>query len=241
MVVACAFGFGLLLAAYGLLPVRWGFYLLAFPHGVVWSGLLTATMATLGQVLPPDRRAEGLSVYGLASPAGVVFGPLAGLAVFEHWGFATMTWILGAIFLVLGGLAFNLAPDAAPRARKAPLQLPGRAMLAPALVLLATALGYGALGSYTAQEGLALGFRPLLGRIPTASAFLTCMAVGMVLMRLFMIKVGFVGSPTRLLPGMLWTTAAALALLAFMTRWIVAPCGWPRCFTAAATAWCIRW
>jgi hypothetical protein len=83
-------------------------------------------------------------------------------------------------------------------------------------VLLATALGYGALGSYTAQEGLALGFRPLLGRIPTASAFLTCMAVGMVLMRLFMIKVGFGGNPTRLLPGMLWTTAAALGLLAFM-------------------------
>jgi hypothetical protein len=63
-------GFGLLLGAYGLLHVRWAFYLLAFPHGVVWSGLLTATMATLGQVLPAERRADGLSVYGLASPAG---------------------------------------------------------------------------------------------------------------------------------------------------------------------------
>ena len=113
MVVACAVGFGLLLGAYGLLPVRWGFYLLAFPHGVVWSGLLTATMATLGHVLPPLRRADGLSLYGLASPAGVVFGPLAGMAVFQRWGFAPMTWSLALAFVVLGLLALSLPADPA--------------------------------------------------------------------------------------------------------------------------------
>jgi len=88
-------------------------------------------------------------------------------------------------------------------------------MLAPALVLLATALGYGALGTYTAQEGLALGFRPWLG-LPTQAAFLSCMAIGMVLTRLVMTRVGFGPNPTRLLPRMLWATMAGLALLAFM-------------------------
>jgi MFS family permease len=215
MVVACAIGFGLLLGAYGLLPTRWGFYLLAFPHGVVWSGLLTATMATLGHVLPPRRRADGLSLYGLASPAGVVFGPLVGMAVFQRWGFTPMTWSLAAVFVVLGLLALSLPADPGRQLERAPFQLPGKAMLAPALVLLATALGYGALGTYTAQEGLALGFRPWLG-LPTQAAFLSCMAVGMVLTRLVMTRVGFGPNPTRLLPGMLWATMAGLALLAFM-------------------------
>jgi MFS family permease len=215
MVVACAVGFGLLLGAYGLLPVRWGFYLLAFPHGVVWSGLLTATMATLGHVLPPLRRADGLSLYGLASPAGVVFGPLAGMAVFQRWGFAPMTWSLALAFVVLGLLALSLPADPARQLERAPFRLPGKAMLAPALVLLATALGYGALSTYTAQEGLALGFRPWLG-LPTGAAFLSCMAIGMLLTRLVMTQVGFGPHPTRLLPAMLWATLAGLVLLACM-------------------------
>ena len=213
MVVVCAMGFGLLLGGYGLLTSRWGFYLLAFPHGVVWSGLLTATMATLGHVLPAQRRAAGLSIYGLASPAGVIFGPLAGLAVFQRWGFAPMTWSLCLVFLVLGLLALSLPADPGQARQRAAFQLPGRVMLAPALVLLATALGYGALSSYTAQEAIALGFPPLFG-LPTGAAFLSCMSVGMVLMRLYMTRAGFGPQPSRLLPGMLWATAAGLILLA---------------------------
>ena len=220
MVVGCAIAFGLLLGAYGLLPVRWAFYLLAFPHGVVWSGLLTATMATLGHVLPSQRRADGLSLYGLASPAGVVFGPLVGMAVFQHWGFAPMTWSLALGFVTLGLLSLSLPADPAradpawPSGR-GPFQLPGREMLAPSLVLLATALGYGALGTYTAQEAIALRFPALLG-LPTEAAFLSCMALGMVASRLFMTRVGFGARPTRLLPRMLWAATAGLALLALL-------------------------
>ena len=230
MVVVCAILFGLMLGAYGLLQARGAFYLLAFPHGVVWSGLLTATMATLGHVLPVERRADGLSVYGLASPAGVIAGPLAGLAVYQRWGFAPMTWSLCLAFITLGLLALSLPapglPDASGRHPARGFQLPGAAMLAPALVLLATALGYGALGSYTAQEGYALAFRPLSG-IPTQAAFLSCMAMGMMAMRLAMLKVGFGPNPTRLLPAMLWATTAGLALLAFL------PGGLPRHILAA--------
>jgi len=212
MVVTCAMGFGLLLGGYGQLTTRWAFYLLAFPHGVVWSGLLTATMATLGHILPAARRADGISIYGLASPAGVIFGPLVGLALFEHCGFPAMTWSLGLVFVLLGLCSLSLPPDPGQHRQRAAFQLPGKAMLAPALVLLATALGYGALGSYTAQEGFALGFAPLAG-IPTEAAFLSCMSMGMLLIRLFMIKAGFGPNPTRLLPAMLWATAAGLILL----------------------------
>jgi MFS family permease len=222
MVVGCAIGFGLFLGAYSLLTVRWAFYLLAFPHGVVWSGLLTATMATLGHVLPPTRRADGMSLYGLASPGGLVFGPVVGLFVYQRWGFAPMTWGLASAFVVLGLLSLTLPPDPERQERRSAFQLPGRELLAPCSVFTATALGYGALGSYTAQEALTRRFPPLFGHFPTEAAFLTCMAVGMVAMRLVMARTGFGRDPIRLLPGMLWITVAGLGLLALM------PGGLPR-------------
>jgi len=130
------------------------------------------------------------------------------------------------MFVTLGLLALSLPRDPVHPHTRGGFQLPGRAMLAPALVLLATALGYGALGTYTAQEAFALGFPPLFG-IPTQAAFLSCMAVGMIIMRLVMTRVGFGPNPTRMLPAMLWATAAGLLLLAFL------PGGLPRHIASA--------
>jgi MFS family permease len=216
MVVGCAIGYGLFLACYGLLRVRWAFYVLAFPHGVIWSGLLTATMATLGHVLPPARRADGLSIYGLASPGGVIFGPLVGLALYRHGGFPPIAFGLGLVFVVMGLLSLSLPRDPVHAEAPVAFRWPGKEMIAPCSVLFATALGYGALGTYTAQEALAAHFPPLFGRFPLEAAFLSCMALGMVGMRLVMTRVGFGRNPTRLLPGMLWACVAALALLALL-------------------------
>ena len=215
-VVACALGCGLILGAYALLRVRWGFYLLAYPHGVVWSGLLTGTMAILGRVLPENRRADGLSLYGLASPLGVVLGPAVGLAWFGRHGFPPMVVALAAAFLGVGLLATSLPADPPHTGTMPFFRWPGRELLLPAAIFMALALGYGALSSYSAQEALARAFPPLLGRLPTTSAFLSCMALGMLLMRLAMIRVGFGRTPLRLLPAMVWTAAAGLALLAFL-------------------------
>ena len=208
LVITSALLFAGFLAAYALMPTRWGIYLLAFPHGIVWSGLLTATMASLAHVLPEDRRADGLSLYGLASPGGVIVGPLLGLWIFQHWGFAPIAWYLAACFLLLGALATSL-PDDHVHGRPEGFKWPDAAVLTPCLVLFCIALGYGALNSYTAQEGLALGMK-----LP--SAFLSFMAVGMVLMRLVMLRRGFGSRPSRKLPGMLLGAFVGLALLALL-------------------------
>jgi MFS family permease len=213
MVIATAFLFAACVGSYGFIHHRIWIYVLALPHGVVWSGLLTGTMATLGGVLPEDRRADGLALYGLASPGGVVFGPMIGLAEFRHWGFGPITWILAGLFSVLALLALSLPKDRKARERRSALQRPERIMLGPCSVLFATALGYGALGTYTAQEALKLGFQPILG-LPTTSAFLTCMALGMVAMRIIMTRIGFGHRPVRMLPTMLWGAFLGLALLA---------------------------
>ncbi len=213
MVVITSFLFALCVGGYGFVHHRIWIYALALPHGIVWSGLLTATMATLGDVLPEDRRADGLTLYGLACPAGVVFGPMLGLAEFRHWGFGAITWILAGLFLGLGLLALSLPRDRPDRERRSALQMPQRMMLRPCSVLFATALGYGALGTYTVQEALKLDFQPIFG-LPTTSAFLTCMALGMVGMRIIMTRIGFGRDPVKLLPNMLWTAFLGLLLLA---------------------------
>lgn len=213
MVIVTAFLFALCVGSYGFIQHRMWIYVLALPHGVVWSGLLTGTMSTLGHVLPEDRRADGLALYGLASPGGVVFGPMIGLAEFHRWGFGSITWILAGLFTVLALLALSLPKDREDRERRSALQMPERVMFRPCSVLFATALGYGALGTYTAQEALKLDFQPILG-LPTASTFLTCMALGMVGMRIVMTRIGFGRNPVRMLPGMLWGAFLGLALLA---------------------------
>ncbi|MDR3684001.1 MAG: MFS transporter [Geothrix sp.] len=206
LVVTAALLYAGFLGAYALLTHRWGFYLLAFPHGIVWSGLLTATMASLAHVLPEDRRADGLSLYGLASPGGVIVGPLLGLWIFERWGFAPIGGYLAVLFLLLGGLATTLPADH-PHGRAEGFRWPDATVATPCLILFCVALGYGALGTYTAQEALALGMR-----LP--SAFLSSMAVGMVVMRLVMLRRGFGRRPIRKLPGMLLGAFLGLVLLA---------------------------
>ncbi|WP_243287608.1 MFS transporter [Geothrix terrae] len=206
LIVLSASLYALFLGAYAVMPVRGGFYLLAFPHGVVWSGLLTATMASLSHVLPEDRRADGLSLYGLASPGGVIVGPLLGLWIHQHWGFAPIGWYLAVMFLALAALGTTLPKDQ-PHRRPEGFQWPDASALGPSLVLFCVALGYGALGSYTAQEALALG-------MSLPSAFLSFMAVGMVLMRIAMLRRGFGRRPIRKLPAMLAGALAGMILLA---------------------------
>lgn len=214
LVIASATLYALFLIAYSLLSTRWGFYLLAFPHGIVWSGLLTATMASLAHVLPGDRRADGLSLYGLASPGGVIVGPLLGLWIHQRWGFAPIGWYLAALFLLLAALGTTLPKDH-DHGRAEGFKWPDATVLTPCLILFCVALGYGALGTYTAQEALEL-------KMPVPAAFLSSMAVGMVLMRLAMLRRGFGKRPIRKLPAMLAAAFAGLALLAML------PGGTPR-------------
>jgi MFS family permease len=206
LVIACAALFGAFLGAYAVMPTRWGFYLLAVPHGIVWSGLLTATMASLAHVLPEDRRADGLSLYGLASPGGVIIGPLLGLWIQQRWGFAPIGWYLAVLFLLLAVLGTSLPVDH-PHGRAEGFRWPEAKVLTPSLVLFSVALGYGALGTYTAQEAIASG-------LPVPSAFLSCMAVGMVLMRMAMLRQGFGRRPIRLLPAMIAGAIVGLIMLA---------------------------
>ena len=214
MLVSSATAFTLIMSTYAFLPVRWGFYTLAPFHGAVWSGLITSTVAMLGGILPEEGRAQGMSWYGLASPLGVVFGPSIGVAIYQHGSFRTMCLLLALCFLVLSLLARFLPPDAHLESHeKPPMQWPDRPVLMLSSVLLFVAFSYGALTSYSTQEAISLGFK-------WPSAFLSCLAMGMVSMRLVMARAGFGEKPSRWLPWMLLLAIAGMSIMALGgSRW----------------------
>lgn len=189
---------------------RWLFYVLAPLHGLVWSGLRTASVAKAGAMLASRDRAAGMSFFGMASPSGVAVGPLAGLALFAVLGFRWQMAVLGAAFLALHFLT-GLLPGERPGElrRDAAFQLPEKVVLLPVLILFLVGVSFGPLPPYSAQEARFL-------HASWNSALLTSLAIGMVGFRLLLGVTGMGGRPIRLLGWMLGLSVAGMALLAWM-------------------------
>ena len=202
---------------YAFVPksLRWAFYVLAPLNGLVWSGLRTAAMAKAGSLLSPEHRAEGMSFFGMASPAGIAVGPLMGLALWPFLGFRWMLLALGAIFLGLHLMVRRLPGEAPEEQRRgAGFQLPERAVLLPVLILFLVGVSYGPMPPYSAQEAKLL-------HMAWSSAFLTSLALGMAVMRMLLGMTGMGKRPIRLLPPMIVLAAAGLALLALLPGGLV--------------------
>jgi MFS family permease len=115
-------------AGYSLVSVfgagAWPFFLAGAPHGVIWSGFRTATLAWVGGFLPEGRRADGLAIFGMAAPGGAALGPALGVWLMPRIGFPCMMLLLAALsaslFFVVGLLpkanaAGDLSLAPAPR------------------------------------------------------------------------------------------------------------------------------
>jgi MFS family permease len=191
--LAAAFFFGL----YAFLPVRWAFYLLAPIHGLMWSALRTGALAWVGGSLAPERRAEGLALFGMAAPAGVAVGPLLGIWLYPRVGFQVICLSFGALLLGLFFLIRHLpGGERLPSSPRKGLAWPEPWVFGPALILFLLCLGDGPMAPYSAQEARVLGlFWP--------SAYLTCFAAGMVGMRMLLGLSGRPVAPARLIPWML--------------------------------------
>lgn len=189
---------------------RWVFYVLAPIHGLVWSGLRTATVAKAGSMLAPEIRAEGMSFFGMSSPAGIAVGPLLGLLLWPILGFRWMLLVLGAIYVALHVLVKSLPKEPeAHRRRDAMFQLPEKAALWPALLLFGIGVSFGPMPPFSAQEAKFL-------HLAMPSAFLTSLALGIVGLRLVLGLTGLGKHPIRLLSPMLWVTLAGMAMLALL-------------------------
>jgi MFS family permease len=199
-----------ILVVYSLLKVRWVFYLLAPVHGLLWSALRTASIAKIGGILSQEHRAQGLSLFGLTGPGGVAVGPLVGLWLMPHLGFAWMLVLLAGVFAVLFGLIGAL-PREAPREIEpsALFQWPDRAIWGTVIVMMLVGLGFGPMPPYSAQEAKALG-------MAWPSTFLTCFALGMMAIRGLLALTGMGKRPVDRLPWMIALATSGYVLLALM-------------------------
>ena len=189
---------------------RWIFYALAPFHGLVWSGLRTATVAKAGSMLPPESRAEGMSFFGMSSPLGIAVGPLVGLLLWPVLGFRWMLLALGTIYVALHILIKSLPREPAEhRRRDALFQLPERTVFWPALLLFGIGVSFGPIPPYSAQEARFL-------HLAMPSAFLSSLAFGIVGLRLVLGLTGLGKRPIRLLAPMLAVTLAGMAMLALL-------------------------
>ncbi|WP_436374987.1 MFS transporter [Cytobacillus sp. BC1816] len=94
---------------------------LRFLHGVGFGMATTATGAIVADIVPNERRGEGLGYYAMFMNLAMVIGPFAGLTIVQYasftWIFALCT-VLSFIAIVLG--AFVKIPQKADSSAKHP-------------------------------------------------------------------------------------------------------------------------
>ena len=198
--------------AYALAP-RWEVLaLLAFFHGLFWSGLLSASAAYMTGLIPNERRAEGIGYWGMATVLATAFAPALGLAVYAL-GWKALCASIGILNLAMAAIAWNLEPDpprAAPHGPFFTKDLVEWRVLMPSLALFLCSFGYGGVTSFVAMWTEKNGIAP-------RGLFFTVFSLTVLVLRPFLGRFADRTGPRRVLFPLLGLTAAAFALLALAT------------------------
>jgi MFS family permease len=210
MLVVCGLAIALFSIGYGFSRDYRVPLVLAFVHGLFWSGLLSASAAYMTDVIPESRRAEGIGYWGLATIVAIAVAPNLGLWVYHH-GWLWLCVSTGALNLAMAGIAATL-PDTPVSARFRPERFFTRDLvewrvLALSMTLFLYSFGYGGITSFAALCSIARGVSP------TGIYFTTFAAVVLVtrpLISRFTDRVG----PLKVFYPCLALIAVGLALLA---------------------------
>jgi MFS family permease len=190
--------------------------LLALVHGIFWSGLLSASAAYTADLIPPDRRAEGLGIHGLSAVLAVAVAPSIGLW-FYGGGWPRLCASIGMLSLAMAAIAWRLPDDDAagrppPTAGDFAPRLERR-LLRAGVTLFLVALGYGGVTSFAALMADQAGVRP-------RAWYFTVMALTIVGSRTVIGRLADrVGTQRVLPPALLAAAAGYLVLVLPGTFW----------------------
>lgn len=153
-------------------------------HGLAWSGLLSASAAYMTWLIPPARRAEGISYWGLSTIAAIAVAPPVGFWLFER-SWLIICVLVGVLNVAMTGIALTL--DRAPRhhaekTRWLSLDMVEWRVLVVSLTLFLYSFGYGGITSFVALYSDQLGVEP-------RSLYFTVLAVAIGVTRLFLARV----------------------------------------------------
>lgn len=187
-------------------------------HGVFWSGLLAASGAYMTATIPPARRAEGISYWGLATVIATGTAPVLGFWVYRH-GWPALCFEMAGLNVLMAIIAWALPDDrrmehtavpafAWPENLRAFIREHVEWRVAWLSITTGTvSFGYGAITSFSALFADALGVSP-------KSLFLSVMAIAMIFSRVVVGRGLDEIGPRRVLLSCLPTPAIGLLLLA---------------------------
>jgi len=179
------FLFAVIFAGYPLAGVFTLMLIVRFAHGLVW-GVATTTGSTLiVDIVPAERRGEGIGLYGLAMTIPMALGPFTGLQLTQNNNYSLM--FLSAGGLALAGFLLTLIikyPDVPPAGK---ISFSFRNLLESTSLpvtfnLLIINITYGGLVSFISLYALKTG-------IGYTGIFFIVFAAGITLARLYMGKI----------------------------------------------------
>jgi MFS family permease len=147
--------------AYAIIPSYKVMLALVLVHGVFWSGLLTGSAAYMTNILPENRRAEGIAYWGLSTIAAIAVAPSIGFWVYR-FGWRALCLESAALNVLMAIIAWRLPPQ-----RIVPVPAGGRRgrliewrVLILSFTLFLYSFGYGGITSFTALYADANGVAP---------------------------------------------------------------------------------
>jgi MFS family permease len=183
VLLVCSSAIAVFSALYAVVPSYQVMLGLVVVHGVFWSGLLSASGAYVTDLVPPSRRAEGLSYWGFASITAVAMAPSIGLWVFDHGGWTALCIGTTVLNILMALIAWRLPVDVA---RGQPM--PGRVqdlvewrVLVLGVTLFLYSFSYGGITSFAALHAEQQGVEP-------RAIYFTAFAVAIIFTRPFIAR-----------------------------------------------------
>jgi len=176
--------FVLLFVAYLEASGAAAFLILRLLHGLVWGVITTSGNTIAIDIVPPERRGEGIGYYGMSMNLAMACGPLVGLLLCEYGPFVHV-FQMAIISATLGFiLAFLMrVPHKKPH--------PHSILSLDRFILIKGIPAGVALICITIAYGLILTYAAMYGKqnsIPNPGIFFVAMAAGIIVARLFSSK-----------------------------------------------------
>ncbi|MBB4034657.1 MFS family permease [Dysgonomonas hofstadii] len=158
------------------------FVIVRFLHGITW-GLSTVSSSTLAiDVVPSERRAEGIGYYGTFMNVAMAIGPFVAIHIYNTWGFDPLLWCaIGMGTLGIITVALIKAPERPKVEQSQKISLDRFFLLKGWPIFLNQLLpcfAWGTIGPFVAQYGKEIG-------IPNAGIFFLFWAGGIMASRVF--------------------------------------------------------
>ncbi len=202
--------------AYAFSRTYWVPLVLVFFHGLFWSGLLSASSAYMTEVIPEERRAEGIGYWGMSTMLATAVAPAVGLWMYRH-GWEWLCVGTAALNLVMAAIAWRLPADSTVAARLTRDRLLGGSLVewrvvAVTIALFLCSFGYGGIMSFVAVMCAQRGITP-------PSIFFTAFALTVFVTRMFSGRLADrVGHRRFLLPCLALVTVGLTATALAETR-----------------------